>query len=477
MQPAGPVRHITLMIALIAVTEAILAIDFAMVSVALPAIGKAFALRPAVLHWVVSAYSLAFGGLLIVGGRLSDLLGERRCFIVGAGFFAIGALGCALAPSIWLLVAARVVEGAGASVLMPAALSLVGSSFLTQEVRLRAMTIVMIGQCLAASLGHVIGGIAVAEHGWKGIFVLLFMATIGILIGAIFILRRRKKPARSVQAIHWGEAVFVTAGSALLVWSLAAIAAEGLDAPLPQIIGFCVSVVLLVLFALLQRVTTAPIIPLAVLGRPNLLGGIIAGALNAAASAAFLVLVNITLQRGLTLTPIQSGLMLLPYGFGALVTGFVVRRLSGRFAARPRVGLTVSLLMVAGCALFLSFLTTASPLAFVAPIFLVGVGTVIGLSVAASESYRGVQPGENGIAAGLVHMARIIAIAIGVSIALSALHVPFLSAAGAIPLQTFSLSYRLAALYCFIGVLVVQMLIRSGAEMGRAPVISVSEPQ
>jgi MFS family permease len=238
-------------------------LDATIVTSALPTIRQALGFSDAELQWVYAAYVLVFGGLLIFGGRMADLVGRRRTFLIGLGLFAAASAGCALAWSPAALVAARVVQGVGAAFLSPAALALLTTLTEPGEARRRAVgwwTAVAAG---GGASGWVLGGLITEYAGWRWVF------AINVPIGlAALVVGRLVLPADQKQAEHprldLGGALAATTGLALLVYGLTSAGERGLDR-LVSWLPLVLAAIAFVIFVRDEGRTADPILPLGLL--------------------------------------------------------------------------------------------------------------------------------------------------------------------------------------------------------------------
>ncbi|TYP71921.1 MFS transporter [Paenibacillus methanolicus] len=211
---------------ILAVSQLVMALDYTIIFVAMPSLGNELGFSANHLQWVVSAYSLAFGGFLLIGGRLSDLMGRRRMFMIAMGLFGLGSLLGGLAESQLMLIAARALQGLGGALLSPATLSLIMSNFNEGPERNRAMGIWASMGGVGMSLGLLLGGVLTSYIGWESTFLVNVPIALAVVVLAPFVLTESKSPAG---AKHYDAAgtISVTAGLLSVVYYLIQAPVEG----------------------------------------------------------------------------------------------------------------------------------------------------------------------------------------------------------------------------------------------------------
>ena len=340
-------RWVALMVLCAAMLMIIL--DGTSVAVALPVIQRDLDLSPAGLTWVVNAYLIAFGGLLLLSGRLGDLLGRRRVFAVGLGVFTTASLACGLAQTPAMLIAARFVQGAGGAMSSAVSLGMVVTLFTERRERAAAIGAFSFVGAAGASIGLVLGGFLTQAASWQWIF--FINVPIGIAAGSLTI--RVLRPDRGVGLSAGADilgAILVTTGLMLGVYTIVEIPAHGWNSM--HTLGFgAASVGLLAAFLVRQTRTSDPLLPLRLLRSRNVSGANAIQAVMVAALYAFQVLAALYLQHVFGYRPATTGLALLPaaVAIGTLSLGFSAR-LIARFGER-RTLLGGLALLVAGMGL------------------------------------------------------------------------------------------------------------------------------
>ncbi|PJG46417.1 hypothetical protein CAF53_19760 [Sphingobium sp. LB126] len=450
-----------MILTIIVSAELMIALDYAMTSVGLPALGIDLRLQPDQLQWVLSSYSLTFGGLLIVGGYLSDLWGGRRCYVRGCLLFGAGALCCAVAPFYGLLLAGRCLQGLGGAILLPATLSLTASTFADGPERIKALGIIAVSGMAATAGGTIIAGFLVSTFGWRGPYPFAALLVFACAIFGALLLPRADGFAKKPGGLDPIAILLITLCSSLLVWSLSTIASKGLGSPPLILSAFAASLIMFGVFILLQRKAAIPLIPPGMLRKPKVIGGIVMSSLIAGSAACMIVLVSLTLQRSFGLTPIQVGYALAPFGITSVLLGIAMRRMSTLLARRVRRNMFAALCLNMGGLFMMSLVSgSASQYAYTVPIIMMSVGSVIGLALAMGEIYAGIEPDEKGIASALCYVARLLWSAIVVAFSIGAIgHI------GAqdqrIPAEHFAGGFQIGAFCLIPGLLVLAMLFRT----------------
>jgi EmrB/QacA subfamily drug resistance transporter len=331
----------------LAMAQFMVVLDFTIVNVALPSIQSELHVATTTLQWLVSAYAVAFGGFLLLGGRLADSYGRARLYRIGLVVFVVASVSGGLAVEPGLLIASRVVQGIGAALLAPAGLSLLVTSYPGEQERSRALG--TYGAVVSAGFasGAVLGGLLV-EVTWRLVF--FVNVPIGIaLLAASFRLLPSDPPARRGQ-LDLPGAVTVTAGVALLVLAVVR-AGDTLRVTQPALLG-AAAIVLLALFVLRERRAQAPLLDLALLRDRGIAGANLTLIAVGAFSAAQVLLTTLYLQEGRGLSPVLTGLCFIPQAAGAFALAGPAGRLVPALGPRRAlaIALAIALLALAGAA-------------------------------------------------------------------------------------------------------------------------------
>jgi EmrB/QacA subfamily drug resistance transporter len=354
-------------------------IDGSVVTIALPVLQAELGAGLAALQWVVNGYTLFLGALLLVGGAAGDRFGRRRVFVWGTGLFAVASLGCALAPGVGSLIAARAAQGVGAALMVPQSLAIISASF-PQAIRGRAIGTWAGAAAITTAIGPAVGGFLIDSLGWRAAFWLNLPLAAGVVALALAHVPESRAPAAG--PLDWAGAGLAVAGSALLTLGLTVLAEPG-GSGLAALALTAGGVAAWLLFVAVERRAAAPLVPLSLFASraftgANLLTVFLYGALSA---VLFLLPFELIGRRGLA--PSTVGLLLLPLGLiigvfarpaGALADRLGVRRflvggsvlvaLAAAWLAPAPPGLVVGVLLplallAAGMALVVAPLTTA----------------------------------------------------------------------------------------------------------------------
>ncbi|HET6167143.1 MAG TPA: MFS transporter [Marmoricola sp.] len=400
-----------LVLATILTAQLMVVLDMSIVNVALPHMQQALDFSPTGLSWVVNAYSLAFGGLLLLGARSGDLLGRRPTFLAGIALFTLASLAGGFATTGGALVAARVIQGIGAAFAAPATLSLITTMFPEGRERNRAMGLFTAMSIGGASLGMVVGGILIQVADWR--WVMLVNVPIGAAVATAAWIAVPHTPRRHGR-FDLAGATTSTLGVSVLVYGFVHAASDGWGDPV-TLLSLLVGVALLVVFVNVERTAEEPITPLSLFASRVRSGALLArGFLVAGAMGAFFFLTQY-LQDVLDLSPIRAGLAFLPLtAMLFLASQAASRVLMERFGDR--------LLMVTGASLTLlslAWLTRLDAGSGYADVLLslvvLGLGNGLAFVPLTTSALHGVQPHEAGAASGLVNVAQQLGSALGLA--------------------------------------------------------------
>jgi EmrB/QacA subfamily drug resistance transporter len=414
-------------IAIVLVAQMMLVLDASVVNVGLPRIDADLHFGPAALSWVLNAYTLAFGGLLLLGGRLGDVLGRRRMFEIGMAVFTLASISGGLAPTPAWLVASRALQGVGAAMASPGVLALLTTSAPDEAARNRALALFGAVTSGGLSIGLLLGGLVTDVGSWR--WTLFINVPIGIVVLALtrrFVSETAPRPGR----FDIVGAVTATLGAVSLVWALIGAPDHGwLSAR--TIGGFAVGIALLVALAITERRVAHPMLQPALLRNRRRIGALLVMMFVVGGQfSAFFLLVQYT-QRVLGFGPLASGMAFLPLTIGIFAMSRVTPRLFARFGARPMlitgtIGLAISFA-------WLGTLGTADGGGFastlLAPMILNGLSAGLVFMPITATVLGGVEPEHAGSASGLLQTAQQLGGAIGLAVIAS------VYAAGAVPGQ------------------------------------------
>lgn len=413
----------------------VVVLDFSIVNVALPDISSDLGSSTSV-QWVVTAYAITFGGLLVLGGRAADLFGRRRLFMAGLIGFAVASAAGGLAADFQLLVVARAFQGAAAAVVAPAALSTLTTSF-HGPARTRALGYYGATASVGFVLGLVLGGVLVEFSSWRAVFFVNAPVCLLCAVGA------RKLPThaapdtrRHLDAIG---ATLVTAGMGVLVYSFTAGAESGWTSA-PFGLALLLAAVFLTAFVIQERRSPRPLLPLSILRTRTLAAGDVVTFLVGAWTGGAVLILSLFCQQVLGYSPLVTGLVVVPWGAAGLIRGAVGASLVNRLGIK-RFLVGSSALSAAGLALLLRFDATSHYPLLGVVLFVVGFGTTSVVFGAIVAGTAGVTDDEQGLASALVNAARQVGAAIGVAALLS---IAATQAGGGASTTTTANGYRLA---------------------------------
>ncbi|RZQ62382.1 MFS transporter [Amycolatopsis suaedae] len=405
-----------LVLAAVAVVQFMVSLDLSVVNVGLPAIAEGLGFGPAGLTWVIHAYALTFGGLLLLGGKAADRYGRGRMLSLGLAGFGIASLAGGFAQEPWQLVAARAVQGVGAAALAPAALALLAATFPSGRARVRAFGVWSATNASGGALGVLIGGVLTEYAGWYWVM----FVNVPIVAIALVLVRRGvpagPPPVRSGRPDVLG-AVLATAGMSLLVFGVVRTDTYAWTSPV-TLTTLAAAVVLLVAFVQVERTTRRePLVRLGLFANRSVAAANAFNLLVGAAMASAFYFMSLYLQRVLGAGAAQAGLQFLPFALGVVVGSVLAVKLGYRFAPRTLL-IAGALLTSAGFAWFSTIRPDGTFAADVlGPSVVASIGFGLCLGPLVSTATNGVAPGEAGTASGLLNSTR----QIGASLGLAAL--------------------------------------------------------
>jgi EmrB/QacA subfamily drug resistance transporter len=381
----------------------LIGVDGLAVAIALPAVQRDLAVPAIEGQWVLSAYGLAFGGTLLLGGRLGDLYGRRRALAGGLCAFAAGALAASLAPGLGTLVAARVLQGLGAAAAVPSTLALIGTLHPPGPERTRALSLLAATASLGTMTGLILGGAITDLLGWRWLFAITASLAAVATLAAPRLLPEARARGTELRLDAVG-AVSVTAALVAILFALTRIEHHGIVsvwvvAPLLAGVG------LMAAFVAHERRATSPLLRLGILRVRSLRAASLGAGVNSVAFTAVVYVGTLYLQLALGYGPLQAGLALLPLD----VVAFVVPVAGGRAIARqaPRTLLFASFTLTALSLLWLA--RAPVPADYVGdvlgPLVVLGASLSVAFVVLTQEAVADVSPDERGLASGIFETA------------------------------------------------------------------------
>lgn len=416
---AGGRTRSNVLLAVLCLAQFMLILDVAVVAVAVPSIQDELGVAPADLQWISSAYALAFGGFLIVAGRVADLLGTWRVFLVGVFGFVVASLGCGMAQDTVQLVLARGAQGLTAAIVSPAALALLTGSFAEGAERNRALGIWGAVASGGAVAGQLLGGLITDLLDWRWIF--FINVPIGVCVIALGSrLLARNRPSAGTR-LDLAGATLLTGGLVLLVFAVSNLAEQGLDAA--GIASGVGGLLALAAFVVVERRIAErggePIVRFGLFENRYVRYGNVICLLSAAAVGVVIFLTTLYLQRVLGLSPLQVGLGFAPVTLAIAVISSYIARIIERLGLRTTLFIG-TLLMTVGVVLLAFVSADGSYLTHALPgLMLVGVGSGFSYAPSMIAATTGVAEGEQGLASGILNTSLQISGALGVAVLVS----------------------------------------------------------
>ncbi|MEV0236441.1 MFS transporter [Nonomuraea sp. NPDC050786] len=410
-----------LTLAAVAVVQFMVSLDLSVVNVGLPQIAAGLGFSAVGLTWVIHAYALTFGGLLLLGGKAADRYGRKRILLLGLGLFGLASLVGGFAQAPGHLVAARAVQGIGAAALAPAALALLTTTFPTGKPRVRAFGVWSATNAAGGALGVLIGGVLTEYAGWRWVMFVnvpmvacaLAMVWRGVAAGP--------SPVRRGRPDILG-AVLATGGMTLLVFGIVRTDRYAWTSP-TTLTTLAVAAALLAAFVHLERTTTRePLIRLGLFANRSVAGANAFNLLVGAAMGASFYFVSLYLQRVLGTGPALAGIEFLPFAAGVIAGSALAVKLGYRRA--PRTLLAAGGLLAATGFAWFSLISSDGSFAtdVLGPSIVVGVGFGLCLGPVVSTATAGVAPHETGTASGLLNSSRQIGASLGLAVLGTAAH-------------------------------------------------------
>jgi EmrB/QacA subfamily drug resistance transporter len=405
-------RRKTIVLASCCLSLLIVSMDATIVNVAIPAIRADLHASAPQLQWVIDVYTLALASLLMLAGAAGDRFGRRRVFQTGLCVFALGSLLCSLAPSIGLLIAARLVQGVGASMMNPVALSIISQIFTERVERARALGIWGSVVGIAMALGPIVGGLLIEGVGWRAVFwINLPICAAAVILTAVFVPESKSATMRDIDPI--GQLLAVVA-----LFGLVFVLIEGPGLGWSDARTVAVAATAAVAFLAFLRYESHrhdPFIDLRFFASIPFASATVIAVCAFAGWGAFLFMMSLYLQGVRGYSAMHTGLIYLPIAIGALFFSPLSGRLMGRYGARPSL-LTSGLLITAASAM-LAFLTATTPVWVIVIIFAVyGAGFGMVNAPVTEAAVSGMPQDRAGAASAVTSTSRQVGVGIGVAL-------------------------------------------------------------
>jgi EmrB/QacA subfamily drug resistance transporter len=478
MAIADTQRSKWLALALLAAAQFVVVLDASIVNVALPSIGRALNFSQDNLSWVVNAYTLFFGGFLLLGGRLADRLGRRRMFIAGMVLFALASLAGGLAQSeLWLIIA-RSVQGLGAALVSPAALSIVTTTFTEGAERNKALGVWGAVAGSGGAAGVLLGGVLTKFAGWE--WVLFVNTPIGL--AAAFLAPRLLHESRDHRSKHFdvAGAVTVTAGLALLVYSLVDANQAGWGSARTIGLG-AVALALLAAFVAIERRSREPLVPFSIFRLQTLRGSNIVALLIGMSLFSMFFFISLYMQQILGYDALKAGLAYLPLAVSIIISAGVASQMVTRLGFKPT--LITGMVLITGALLWFSQVSAGGSYLgdVLFPSLLAAVGLGFAFVSVTIGAVAGTTDEDAGLASGLINTSQQVGGALGLAILAAVANASTDNAVGVSRLVALNDGFRdaflVGAFFALAGAILAAVLIDSrdsraaveAAQRGEAP--------
>jgi EmrB/QacA subfamily drug resistance transporter len=458
---------------LLCTAQFVVVLDASIVNVALPTIGEALNFSEGNLPWVVNAYVLTFGGFLLLGGRLADLLGRRRIFMGGLVLFALASLAGGLAANSGQLIAARAVQGLGAAILSPAALSIVATTFRDGAERNKALGIWGAVAGSGGAAGVLLGGVLTEGLGWE--WVLWVNVPIGILAAAIApSLIAETRDESEVRHFDIAGAVTITLGLSALVFALLDAESAGWGSA-QTILVLLASAALLAAFVAIERRSRAPLVPFSIFRIRTITGANVVGLLIGASLFSMFFFISLYMQQVLGYSPIHAGLSYLPLAVSIIISAGIASSLVTKVGFKPILAIGMALIAI-GLIWFAQISADGSFLAdILGPSLFAAVGLGFAFVPVTIAAVSGVEDREQGLASGLINTSQQVGGALGLAILAAVANGIINGSHDPVKLtEGFQAAFLVGAAFAIVGLIATLTLIRTSDS--RAHVELSSEP-
>ena len=454
------------MLALVAVAQFMVVLDATVVNVALPTIQRSVGFSEQNLSWVLNAYTLMFGGFLLLGGRLADALGRRRLFMTGIAVFSGASLLCGVSQSEGMLLVSRGLQGLGGAMLSPAALSLILTTFAEGTERNRALSVWGAIAGAGGAVGLLLGGVLVQLLSWRWVFFINVPIGVTVLTLAPRIVAETRSQSVTGGGYDVEGAVAITLGTMALVFTL--IKAESWGwASGRTLAGFAAAILLIAAFVVIERRHENPLVPLRIFSNRSLAASDAAMLVVAGALFGVFFFCTLYLQQVLGYNALKTGVAYLPWTLTTISASTLAARVVDRFTPKPVLlcGLLVS---TAGFLLLTRVSGSADYASHVLPAMIV-LGAGLGMSFVpiTISATNGVAPGDSGLASGLLNTTQQVGGSLGLAIltTVSTTRVTNALHAGSSPAVALTQGFRgafiVAALLCALGAVLALALLPS----------------
>jgi EmrB/QacA subfamily drug resistance transporter len=467
----GQKSNSTIVLTLLALAQFMVVVDFTIVQVALPSIGKAFDVSINGLQWIVTAYGLTLAGFLMFSGRAGDMYGHKRLFIIGVILFSISSLTCGIAPSDTVLIFARAIQGLGAAMTSAAALSILVAVFREGKERNHALSIFAAVTGLGSASGMILGGTITATLGWRWVFDINVPIGIALsLLSIKYILCTKGERTHEDRHLDIIGAVSITAGLMLLVYSLSIAQNSGIGSP--QTLDLLLaSAIVLIAFIFIEYRSKMPLVPLGFLRRGSIFDANALALIQMGGFVAMTFILTNYFQQVRGYSALSTGLAFLPLNVTFLfISGFLSARLVNRFGIKPNLILGMALQTIGYILLSQISITESYVGGLMGPMLLIGLGAGFGFTAINIAGLMGTRKGEEGLASGLINTSRQIGGPIGLALLLTVANFTapsyssshLIQSENAMMVTGFGYAFLAAAMLAGIGIIFAVLLKQKG---------------
>ncbi len=442
---------------LVCIAQLLLQLDFSIVNVALPTMQTELGFSDASLQWVVTVYALAFGSLLLLGGRIGDILGHRRTVVIGLGLFALSSLSGGFATGPVMLVISRIVQGGGAALVAPSILAILVGAYVEDTARARALGIFQAATAAGATAGIVLGGVLVQFFGWRA--VLLVNPPIIVVLILLMLWRLpATAPHPGNRRVDVAGALLITGSVSALVYGMNSGQENGFGAPL-TIVVLATAVVLAVAFVVTELRVGQPMLPLQIFRDRARTGSLVVIALAGMVIVSYVYFTSLYLQRVMRLDALVTGIAMIPATATVMTVSILVsRRLLPRLGVRGMLALGLPVMAVGQ--LWLAQVPQNGNYAVnVLPgLVLTAAGMGLAIPAAAFAANSNVAPGLRGVAGGLFVTAQQVGAAVGLA-ALATIAAGRTAAEGGVLVDGYRLAYLVQACIAVLAAILALVII------------------
>ncbi|GAA3765245.1 MFS transporter [Plantactinospora mayteni] len=465
------VRRTGPLLALLAFAQFISAIDYNIVYVALPEIGREVGFSAQSLQWVVSAYAVTFGGFLLLGGRAADLLGRRRMFALALALYGASSLAGALASAPGLLVAARAVQGLGGALLLPATLSLINTTFAEGAARNRAMAVWGGAGAVGLALGSLLGGVLTSAFGWEAVFYVNVPLALGAAAAAFGVIAA-DAPRTAGRGFDLLGALTATIGFTTLVFGIVQGPELGWTSP-ATLAGLLGGIALVGLFLLVESRTAHPLMPLHLLHNRSLVTAMGITFMFMATFGSQYYFFTIYLQNVHGFNALQTGLAFLPSALIGMIGTKTSEKLLGRLGMRPTL-LIGLLLGAAGMTLLAAAMSPTSGYPALLPgLALLSLGQGIAWTAMFVAAGTGVDAAQQGIASAMASTTQQIGAAVGLAVLVAVASLGERETTGAALVPGLRVAVWVAAALTLVGAgIALTLRSQGGATIDERPLVT-----